>query len=57
MMEGMNEENWQMVRVEVLKLLTPLAPPSESFWGTPAFKRYNPLLSAKCLRACLKLRN
>jgi hypothetical protein len=34
MMEGMNAENWQMVRVEVLKLLSPVAPPSESFGGT-----------------------
>jgi hypothetical protein len=34
MMEGMNAENWQMVRVEVLKLLTPVAPPSDSFGGT-----------------------
>ena len=34
MMEGMNADNWQMVRVEVLKLLSPVAPPSESFGGT-----------------------
>ncbi|MEN9841145.1 MAG: hypothetical protein RL376_945 [Verrucomicrobiota bacterium] len=34
MIEGMNAENWQMVRVEVLKLLTPVTPPSESFGGT-----------------------
>jgi hypothetical protein len=49
MLEEMNTENWQTVRVEVLKLLTPVAPPSrvlgELFWGTPlknALTRYYP---------------
>jgi hypothetical protein len=32
LLEGMNAENWQLVRVEVLKLLTPVAPGESFFW-------------------------